>query len=279
MVLRLISIFLTCFAWANSVCANDDTVRDVRFESGGVTISGSIVLPASGQASAAIVFVHGSGPQKRSMRWAEAFAKKGIAALVYDKRGVGESGGKYESRQSVSGPNIQILADDAAAALQTLKAQPELRDVPVGLTGISQAGWIVPLAATAVAPDFLVLWSGPVCKVSEEDIYSKYTNDLDGKSVPPYQEALDSRFLPYVWPSFLGVDTDPSDSLRKFNMPGLWVFGARDGSIPVDLSVERLETLKKLDKPYDHKVFPDLGHNNIPETMEFVTNWIETLPR
>jgi len=34
---------------------------------------------------------------------AKRFASKGIAALVYNKRGVGRSGGEYESNQSLSG--------------------------------------------------------------------------------------------------------------------------------------------------------------------------------
>ena len=47
---------------------------------------------------------------------------------------------------------------------------------PIGFAGISQAGWIAPLAAErSDLAKFLVLWSGPVCKVSEEDIFSIYT--------------------------------------------------------------------------------------------------------
>ena len=48
-----------------------------------------------------------------------------------------------------------------------------MKGIPVGFAGISQAGWIAPLAAERSGlARFLVLWSGPVCRVSEEDIYS-----------------------------------------------------------------------------------------------------------
>jgi len=223
---------------------------DVEFSSHGDTLSGSIVIPANGKIRAAVVFVHGSGPQQRNIGIAESFAEHGIATLVYDKRGVGQSGGEYESKQSVSEKNISLLADDAIATLNALSNHNDIPDVPIGLVGISQAGWIIPLAAEKSAKalnsanaDFMVIWSGPVCRVSEEDIFSKYTADLDAKAVPSYEQALNSRTSKYVWPSFLGKDTDPSESLEKLKIPGLWVFGKNDGSIPVDLSIQRLEQL------------------------------------
>jgi alpha-beta hydrolase superfamily lysophospholipase len=163
--------------------------EEITFESHGVRLVGTLVLPED-RPSAAIVFVHGSGRQSRNIELAERFAGSGIAALVYDKRGAGESGGQYESEQSVSGMNISLLADDAASALDALARRPELVDIPIGIAGISQAGWIAPLAAERnPIAKFLVLWSGPVCKVSEEDIYSKYTADKDLKPAPTYRVA------------------------------------------------------------------------------------------
>ncbi|MEM9533758.1 MAG: alpha/beta hydrolase [Pseudomonadota bacterium] len=254
-------------------------VEPVDFESHGVTLAGSIVFPPE-TIEAAVVFVHGSGKQSRSLPLAERFASDGIAALVYDKRGAGQSGGEYEGRQSVSEKNIRLLADDAMAALSRLRAHPKLSQVPLGLTGISQAGWIVPLAAEgSLAPDFVVLWSGPVCKVSEEDIFSKYTADHDGDQVPSYAEALNSRIRPYVWPDFLGKDTDPTDSLKALNVPGLWIFGQNDGSVPVDLSISRLENLIEAGRPYEYVLFSALGHNNMPESFPTVVSWIKRLPR
>ncbi|MEM6646564.1 MAG: alpha/beta hydrolase [Bacteroidota bacterium] len=251
-------------------------VEEVTFQSQGVALAGSIVRPADLPPTAAVVFVHGSGPQERNLALAQRFAAHGIAALVYDKRGVGASGGDYESQQSVSGMNIDLLADDAAAALETLAAHPRLGDVPLGLTGISQAGWIVPRAAEKTdAVDFILLWSGPVCAVSEEDIYSKYTRDLDGQRVPSYREALDARETPYIWPDFLGTDTDPVTSLAQLDIPGLWIFGANDGSVPVDLSIEHLEPLRQAGHAYHYVLFSGVGHNNIGETFATAVDWIE----
>src|SRR4051794_33792490 len=62
--------------------------RDVR-------LAGTLVLPAAPGPHAAVVLLHGSGPQKRDLFMARWFAEQGIAALAYDKRGVGESAGDF----------------------------------------------------------------------------------------------------------------------------------------------------------------------------------------
>ncbi len=258
---------------ANSELPKAQKEERVTFSSHSTSLVGTLVWPAS-RAVAAVAFVHGSGRQERNFHWARSFAADGIAALVYDKRGVGESGGDFEEQQSVGGPNISLLADDAVAAVAALSVRLP-NDVSIGLAGISQAGWIVPLAAErSPLVRFTVLWSGPVCKVSEEDIFSKYTADKDSNVVPTYEEALTSREEPYVWPDFLGIDTDPSDSLRKLSIPGLWIFGGRDGSVPVDLSIKRLRELQNQGYSYDYELFPNLGHNNMDETFGTATAWI-----
>lgn len=262
------------------VYSGDYKIEDIVFISHGDKLSGSIVFPINKKIHSAVVFVHGSGPQTRNMVWAKRFAKDGIAALVYDKRGVGQSGGNYESEQSVGEKNIVLLADDAISALNALSNHPVLKEVPLGLTGISQAGWIVPLAAEkSDVVKFMVLWSGPVCKVSEEDIFSKYTADLDAREVPGYDEALNSRKEKYIWPDFLGKDSDPSKSLAKLAIPGLWIFGGNDGSVPVDLSIRRLEKLRNAGHSYNYVLFSGLAHNNMPETFATVTDWIARLSR
>ena len=249
-------------------------IENIEFSSQGVTLSGSIAFPA-GPARAAVVFVHGSGKQSRNLALAERFASKGVAALVYDKRGAGQSGGEYEEKQSVSGMNVALLADDAAAALQALANNPALQGVPVGFAGISQAGWIAPLAATKTKQArFLVLWSGPVCKVSEEDIYSKFTADQDGADRPLYATALAARTDPYIWPDFLGRDTDAAEDLGKLTIPGFFIFGGRDGSIPVDLSLQRLHALQIEGHAFDYTVFLGVGHDNIDPTFDVAIKWI-----
>jgi len=268
--------FLALITLACSMQCVGENLRteEVEFVSHGTTLSGSIVLP-DGEIHAAVVFIHGSGKQTRNLAWAERFAKDGIAALVYDKRGAGKSGGEYEGNQSVSEKNISLLADDAVSAMRRLSTHPLLKAIPIGFTGISQAGWIAPLAAERSGlAKFLVLWSGPVCKVSEEDIFSIYTADKERPVAPSYQEALKSRTEKYIWPDFLGKDTDSGESLERLSIPGLWIFSDNDASIPVDLSIERLRGLRRSNHRYDYALFSGLGHNNMDGTFFIATKWI-----
>jgi pimeloyl-ACP methyl ester carboxylesterase len=251
--------------------------EEVEFESHGTKLAGSIVLPA-GDIHAAVVFIHGSGKQERNLGLAEKFAKDGIAALVYDKRGAGKSGGEYEGNQSVSEKNISLLTDDAVAAMRRLSTHPSLKGVPAGFAGISQAGWIAPLAAQRTdLAKFLVLWSGPICKVSEEDIYSKHTGDANLGPAPPYAEALNARTQKYIWPDFLGRDTDSSEDLAKLSIPGFWIFSDNDPSIPVDLSIERLRTLQRDGHDYEVILYKGLGHNNMDGSFMAATDWIQRI--
>jgi pimeloyl-ACP methyl ester carboxylesterase len=250
-------------------------IEEIEFLSHGVTLSGTIVIPENQAVRAAVVFIHGSGKQSRNMVWAARFASAGIAALVYDKRGAGKSGGNYEGGQSVGERNLSLLADDAVAALERLSRHSSLKGIPVGLAGISQAGWIAPLAAQrSNLVRFLVLWSGPVSKVSEEDIFSKYTSDRESSAVPTYDEALRSRKETYVWPDFLGKDIDSSENFAKLSIPGLWLFSDNDGSIPVGLSIARLRSLRMAGHRYDYVLFSGLGHNNMERTFATAVDWI-----
>lgn len=271
-------LVLGCLFWTAAPATNptNPRIEKLTFESRGDTLAGSIVLPPEPPIHAAVVFIHGSGRQSRNLDLAERFARAGIAALVYDKRGAGESGGHYEGDQSVSQKNIELLADDVVAAFAALTAHPELGSVPIGFAGISQAGWIAPIAArNSPAARFLLLWSSPVCKVSEEDIFSKYTADDDRLTVPAYAEALRARTEPYVWPDFLGRDTDSGETLKTLTLPGLWLFSDNDGSVPVDLSIERLQALRQLGKRFDYVLFSGLGHNNMDRSFATAVDWVK----
>jgi len=115
----------------------------------GTRLAGSLFLPdrAPGRLPA-VVFAHGSGAQSRNGYYghirflAEAYARRGLAVLAFDKRGTGRSAGDWERA------GFATLADDVAAAVAYLRTRPDIRPDRIGLTGSSQAGWIMPMAAT-----------------------------------------------------------------------------------------------------------------------------------
>lgn len=73
--------------------------------------------------------------------YADHFARQGIAALIYDKRGTGASSGNWRTA------GIDALTGDALAGVSFLKDHPDIDPHAIGVWGISQGGWIVASAA------------------------------------------------------------------------------------------------------------------------------------
>jgi fermentation-respiration switch protein FrsA (DUF1100 family) len=73
--------------------------QEVRFHNGAVALAGSVLVPTGPGPHPGVVMAHGAGPQDREgyRPLADLFARHGIAALVYDKRGSGQSTGRYLS--------------------------------------------------------------------------------------------------------------------------------------------------------------------------------------
>lgn len=117
----------------------------VEFHNGDVKLAGSLVLPKSDTPVPAVIFVHGAGPQTREQyrKQGEYFASQGIAALIYDKRGTGQSGGTYESRKP-----YENLVNDALAGIALLKQRREIAPSQIGIWGLSQGGSISAAAAS-----------------------------------------------------------------------------------------------------------------------------------
>ncbi len=117
----------------------------VEFHNQGVKLAGSLLLPRSEGPVPAVVFVHGAGQQTReSYREAgEYFASQGIAVLIYDKRGTGQSGGAYESREP-----YENLVNDALAGVDFLKQRREIASSQIGIWGLSQGAYISAAAAS-----------------------------------------------------------------------------------------------------------------------------------
>jgi pimeloyl-ACP methyl ester carboxylesterase len=262
----------------------DTTVEPVRFGSRGATIAGDIHLPAVTPA-AGIVLVHGSGPEPRMSDLARLFARDGFAVLTYDKRGVGASGGTYEGNQNVSRDNLRLLAADAAAAVDTLAAHARLRRRRVGLMGMSQAGWIVPIAAVEnrrVA--FMALWSGPVCRVSDELLFGVASREnIAAENAAHAREGsaaqnVDATRSYAAQIRTDGTDVDPRDSLRVLDIPGLWLFGGKDNEIPTGQSVRQLaELIAKGKRNFEQRTLPEAGHamrGAFEEAYRITIEWI-----
>lgn len=237
--------------------------KTVEFRSHGATLSGTLVVPQ--RVVAALVIVHGSGQELRNVPLAHAWASFGVATLTYDKRGVGKSSGVYAGPEvgtnNVSPENLDLLADDASAAVKALKRRLSSPRTPLGLFGASQAGWIIPLAAVRT-PDvkFMILWSGPLVNTLEQLRFQFFTagkaDFWDHHSETEAREHVRSDPNRYQF-----IATDPVDSLKKLSIPGIWLFGGHDVNVPVGLSIERLSALTASGKHFKYRLLPNSGHN------------------
>ncbi|GEN68067.1 alpha/beta hydrolase [Chryseobacterium rhizosphaerae] len=259
----------------------DVTIQDVKFESQGITLAGSILEPK--KIVAAVVIVHGSDPVKRELEFAKRLAKEGIAVFTYDKRGVGESGGVYVGpsvgTNNIDPANLTLLAQDANAAVTTFRTYLKDKKTPIGLVGFSQAGWIIPMAASKNPKiEFMVLFSGPTITTLEQLRFQFYTNG-NNSFWENHTEADAIEHTKNDPDKYQFAATDPKTYLNTLSIPGLWLFGEKDIQIPVKLCIEQLNTLKAQGKPFEYTSFPKLGHNtsssNDTAPVDTAVQWIQ----
>jgi len=121
----------------------------VWWTNGDVELSGSLYWPDGDAPHAAAVFIPGHGDWTRDGELfrvhAKRMAERGIALLLYDKRGCGESTGDWRSA------SLADLAEDALGGLRVLRAQEWIDPDRRGLFGTSQGGAIAVIAASRSA--------------------------------------------------------------------------------------------------------------------------------
>jgi dienelactone hydrolase len=152
--------------------------ESVHFASGNLTLGGTLFLPDGPGRHPAVFLFHGSGRQARDVSTARWFAEQGFAALAYDKRGVGESTGDFRA-----GPFMD-LCDDGLAAVAYLKSRKEVDSRHIGVWGLSQGGWLGPLAASRSSDiSFVIAVSGPGVSPGEQMLVY-YANELRDRGMP-----------------------------------------------------------------------------------------------
>ena len=195
--------------------------RDVQFRDSTVTLAGTLLAPRAGHRHPAILFLQGSGPEGRwaNRYLAEKFAEAGFVALVYDKRGVGQSTGDWKT------VGFDALADDGAAGIRFLQAQPNVDATRVGVYGHSQGGTLAPLVADKM-PNlrFVIASAASGISPAETEIFSVGNSIGLGDLKPSERGDAEGYVRELVHVAYDGADRAPLDQMAAGFKSREWYF-------------------------------------------------------
>lgn len=264
-----------------------------------LALAGTLTIPAGAGPFAAVVFITGSGPQDRDetivghkpfLVLADALARRGIASLRMDDRGVGKSQGDRSATTLDYVGDVQKL-------VAWLLARPEIDRRAIGVIGHSEGGIIGPIAATRSADiRFVVMLAGsgmPGDKVilsqseallraanasaeqtaAAHDINTKLYAQLRAAKTEPAWQAAVSKFIadhpalrdqeavlrsPWLR-TFLALD--PVPYLQKLRVPVLAISGDRDRQItPENLTAIKAALARGKNRDATVKEIPGVNH-------------------
>jgi len=245
------------------------TETNIQFASNGVLLAGRLMAPPdAGRDTPLVVYAHGSESSGWIDRARDPFQMvgRGVSVFVYDKRGTGLSKGAYTQ-------NLPLLADDLVAASSEAKRLAAGRYGRFGLFGLSQGGWVAPLAAARAKAEFVGIGYGLVVDIAEQDAAQVtrelrargYGDDIVAKgrmatditasiARSHYREGLDqlsafqaqygkAPWFAHIKGTFTGVILGMSaDSLRSDGIPAF-------DKLDVDWSLQPMQVLSGVQAP------------------------------
>ena len=146
--LFLILIFSTLYiiSAVQSEASGQVTRHDTEqftFLSGHFKVVGELRIPSGDGKYPLVIMVHGDGPAYRHYFFSlkKCFLRAGYATMMWDKPGFGRSTGKF-SNSHLRRERADILLD----AVNHIKSHPRIYPNRIGVWGISQAGYVIPMA-------------------------------------------------------------------------------------------------------------------------------------
>jgi dienelactone hydrolase len=252
--------------------AIDVTVRTPA----GHPLTGTLTRPrgATGRLPA-VVTITGSGAQDRDeyipiaggirlfRQVADTLSRRGIAVLRLDDRGVGGSGGDANGTSA-------DFADDIRAAVQWLRARPDIDPDRIALVGHSEGGMIAPMiAATDARLAGIALLAGPAY-TGQKIIDFQLENVVRGDSsiaasakdslVRIARAQFDSAAARSPWTRYF-LDYDPLPTIRRVTQPVLILQGATDQQIRAEEARLLDATLRAAgNRRVTLRILPDRNH-------------------
>lgn len=119
------------------------TSEKVEFSYQTFNVSGELLIPKGEGKYPLVIMVHGDGPAYMSYFSSikNSFLKAGYATLMWDKPGYGKSTGEF-SKEHLRKERAEILLK----AIEKMKIHPNIYPDKIGVWGISQAGYVIPMA-------------------------------------------------------------------------------------------------------------------------------------
>jgi hypothetical protein len=116
------------------------------------------------------------------------FLRRGFATFIWSKPGVDESTGHYLKQ------TMEMRAEEVAAAMAHLAERSDIDGDRIGLWGISQAGWVMPMVPVYRSVAFVISVSGSAQTGQKQDLFGT-ANELTqiGFSDDELADALDHR--------------------------------------------------------------------------------------
>jgi len=256
--LFITAIFLSC--------------SDDEFEGPGGRVEGTVVsnntnihfildYPEGPGPFPAVVMGQGSGHiaanTKRNILYAQEFINRGFATMRYDKRGTGTSGGEVVNLDVAESHNkVALMADDMSAVLQNLLGQERIDLGNIGLYGVSQAAWYLPVVAEQNSiVKFMILNSAGVLPMGLQGAYEKL-HWIDGLSMEETTNGAEN---------YSGdIGFDQRIAIRNLDIPMLYLLGEMDEFHPLRLNLEELQVLIDDGLDITFVVYPN-GTHALPE--------------
>jgi len=158
------------------------------------------------------------------------------------------------------GVDFNDLAGDTLAAVAYVRGEERFADSRIGLVGMSQGGWIAPVAASHDSEiAFAVSMSGATVPTARqllhEEVYNMaaFTWPVIARMMAPITS---SQVLKMAHVRAY-ADFDPIPYWLQVDAPKFFAFGGGDTNVPVE---ESLEVLRTHDVSGLVKVYPDGGH-------------------
>lgn len=252
-------------------------------------LGGMLFVPAGDGPFPAAVIIHGSGTSRRDSGWyltlTQHLQQNGVVVLLPDKRGSEKSEGNWRTS------SFEDLSTDTLAAIEFLKTQQDVPLTSVGIIGMSQGGWIVPIVASESSDvDFVVSMVGSAVTPAEQLIYEENHNLRQMGFLPGISNVIALASTAYIrnvaqaefWDQV--ANYDPIPFWQEVNVPALALYGADDTNVPSEESAKRLNTLGKPNlriKTYEgsgHALQDPVGRgNNIirAEALDAIRSTIE----